>query len=64
MKKDKLAPAIEYELDEAGNRTGRVRAKQFMRTLRRQAIPPSKRGDMPFEFPRDTLDGAGTKTGS
>jgi hypothetical protein len=33
----------EHELDAEGNRTGRSRPTQFEPTLRRQAVPPSKR---------------------
>jgi hypothetical protein len=43
---DMMSP--EHELDAEGRRTGRTRATQFQRTLRYQAIPPSKRLTMPW----------------
>lgn len=44
---------IEYELDPATfERTGRTRQTQWARrTLRREAVPPSERGDAPFVWP-------------
>jgi len=41
-------PAIEYELDDDGRRTGRCRRSQFHRTMRWQAVTPSQRGDAEF----------------
>jgi hypothetical protein len=38
----------EYELDENMQRTGRWRRTQFTRTMRWQAMPPSKRTTMPW----------------
>jgi hypothetical protein len=42
---------VEHELDASMTRTGRVRRQQFERTMRCQAIPPSKRIAVEFVRP-------------
>lgn len=50
-----MIPGREYELDANGEPTGRSRRAQFRRTMRYQAVPPSQREAMPFEFSPDAI---------